>query len=701
MSGSAGVNQRSIGVLFSEGIGSGLTDAELLMRFRSASRDSAESAFETLMMRHGSMVLAVCTKILRDRHDAEDAFQATFLILATRARAIRSEQSVASWLHGVAIRVATRLRDKTRRRRSGERRLDEVPDQRMHVGGLCPENDGVDHEALHQEVQRLPRKYRDAIVLCYLEGMTHEAAGSHLRCASSTVGVRLMRARRKLKARLSRGGISEETGAVIMVPDLACNLPVIPDSLAASTIRLVTGAGGALSHGASQVLSEILRHLVLMKAARIAAIFVASIIAVTSLSAALLRSGAGAGFTLWGQRNLRLPVFRIKQQVVMKYPMPIRDGDRIVDEGNQFRVYTVAKVENDRIRVSFEGISGWVRLDDLVPLDQAIEFYTSEVTNKGDRIQVYLYRGLVWEYLNEMDKAIADFSVATRLWPNEYAPFVCRGNAYSRQRDVERALADYNESIRLEPEYAWQYLSRAEIHFAMSDYDKAIADCDEVIRRDPERNGPGVRGEGLRRDALQEMAKREEQLAKLRERIRQDPRDLNAYLWRAWYRWTMKDYHSALADYNQATQIEPANAAAWVYLAGFLAACPDVNFRNFEKARESAIKACDLTGWKNPEEILTLAEVCSKAGDAGSAKRWKTKARELATEACESVAWKDPELVEWLADVCYQTGDFKSAERWQKKAAQLLEEASHRDPMPSPKLPLPESASPFEVMGRD
>ena len=117
---------RSLGILFTEGTHSGLSDAELLERFLSRADGAAAHAFEGLVLRHGAMVLDVCHRVLGDAHDAQDAFQATFLVLATRARSIRRQKSVGSWLHGVALRVARRARSDAARRQAHERRIAEM-----------------------------------------------------------------------------------------------------------------------------------------------------------------------------------------------------------------------------------------------------------------------------------------------------------------------------------------------------------------------------------------------------------------------------------------------------------------------------------------------------------------------------------------------------------------------------------------------
>ncbi len=146
-----------------------MSDAQLLDRFVSR-RD--EAAFEELVNRHGPMVLRVCRGVLGDDHDAEDAFQAVFLVLARRGLLIRRRESLASWLFGVAHRVAARARRSLARRRRHEARaaLD---------GSAVSEpirDDEPDLFALHQEIDRLPERLRTPVVLCYFQGLTCAAA---------------------------------------------------------------------------------------------------------------------------------------------------------------------------------------------------------------------------------------------------------------------------------------------------------------------------------------------------------------------------------------------------------------------------------------------------------------------------------------------------------------------------------------------
>ena len=143
---------RQVHRLFNFGAVGTMSDAELLDRFVSRRDEAAEAAFEELVIRHGPMVLRVCRSVLHDAHDAEDAFQAVFLVLANRARSIRRSGSVASWLFGVAQRVAIRGKRSAARRHA----LDQLVAERTSESYLPAEND-PDAEILHEEIQRFAR----------------------------------------------------------------------------------------------------------------------------------------------------------------------------------------------------------------------------------------------------------------------------------------------------------------------------------------------------------------------------------------------------------------------------------------------------------------------------------------------------------------------------------------------------------------
>jgi RNA polymerase sigma factor (sigma-70 family) len=182
------------------------TDGQLLERFR-ARRE--EAAFAALLHRHGPMVLAVARRVLRQEQDAEDVFQATFLLLARKAGSIHKRESVGSWLHGVAYRLAAEARGQGARRQARERARAMRQNQTSPAGAWQELE-----EVLDRALARLPEKYREAVVLCCLEGKTQEEAARHLGCPLGTVRSRLARGRELLRKQLAAGGVPLSAAAL-------------------------------------------------------------------------------------------------------------------------------------------------------------------------------------------------------------------------------------------------------------------------------------------------------------------------------------------------------------------------------------------------------------------------------------------------------------------------------------------------------
>ena len=202
-----GAALRHVQRLLSEGSCTGLSDTQLLSRF--ATRGD-EAAFATLVARHGPMVLSVCRGVLHDPADAEDAFQATFLVLAKKAAAAWAEGQLGGWLHKVAFRIAVRTRADARRRR----RVEERAAENAIVTALRPNLDDDLRPALHEEIARLPANLRLPIVLCYMEGLTHNHAAAQLRCGEATLRRRLAGARERLRLRLVQRGFAPAGAAI-------------------------------------------------------------------------------------------------------------------------------------------------------------------------------------------------------------------------------------------------------------------------------------------------------------------------------------------------------------------------------------------------------------------------------------------------------------------------------------------------------
>jgi RNA polymerase sigma factor (sigma-70 family) len=205
----------SIRRLFTATAGSGPSDAELLRRF---AQSHDEAAFELLVWRHAALVFNVCRQLIRDEQMIEDAFQATFLVLVRKAGTIRHHEALAGWLHRVSFRIALRAREhlgnQTRAESTGVD-LEQLPAQSSSMG---IEEDL--RQVVHEEVLRLPTKYRLPIVSCYLEAKTHEEAALELGWSKGTVAGRLARAKELLQRRLVRRGVT------LSVTTLAAELSV-------------------------------------------------------------------------------------------------------------------------------------------------------------------------------------------------------------------------------------------------------------------------------------------------------------------------------------------------------------------------------------------------------------------------------------------------------------------------------------------
>ncbi len=196
---------RDVRTIFEFGVARDVSDLELLDRFLLADRAAAEAAFTSLVERHGPMVLHVCRQLLDDPYDVEDAFQATFLVFLRRAKSIRKRQSLASWLFGVATHVARRARSAATVRRFHEREAGELAQAHREARNIHSD----ELTALHEEIARLPDRFREPIVLCHLEGLSTAAAAIRLGCAHGTILSRLARARGRLRRSLARRGRSE------------------------------------------------------------------------------------------------------------------------------------------------------------------------------------------------------------------------------------------------------------------------------------------------------------------------------------------------------------------------------------------------------------------------------------------------------------------------------------------------------------
>jgi RNA polymerase sigma factor (sigma-70 family) len=224
--------------IFTDGVAAELSDRQLLERFtRGADADasSAEPAFGALVAGHGPMVLRVCRAAIGDEHEAQDAFQAVFLVLVHKARSLWVRDSPGPWLHAVALRVSAHARARVSRRRFHERRYATTA-RRSVVDQEVSDDDSI--AALHEELGRLPESCRKAMVLCDLEGLTHEEAAVRLGWPVGTVKSRQARGRDRLRERLARRGFAPLSGGVAVLLAAGHGRAEVPDSLGAVTVKV-------------------------------------------------------------------------------------------------------------------------------------------------------------------------------------------------------------------------------------------------------------------------------------------------------------------------------------------------------------------------------------------------------------------------------------------------------------------------------
>jgi RNA polymerase sigma factor (sigma-70 family) len=243
-----------------------LTDADLLRRFL-AEREGA--AFAVLMQRHGPMVLGLCKRILGDLHSAEDAFQATFMVLVRRAASLRCTGSLGNWLYAAAKRIALKARARAIARQRLERRVEIMPRAEPIDESTWQELRTV----LDEEIGKLPKKYRAAIILCHLESKSHEQAAKELAWPKATLTSRVVRGRDLLRQGLVRRGITLSAAAVITALAQKATAAPVAAMLTLSTVKAATSvlagdvlAGVGLSAGAVALAEETMKGIFWMKA---------------------------------------------------------------------------------------------------------------------------------------------------------------------------------------------------------------------------------------------------------------------------------------------------------------------------------------------------------------------------------------------------------------------------------------------------
>ncbi len=250
---------RSLRSIFEGGAAAGLTDAQLVERV-AAGGESARTALAALVARHGPMALRACRAGSRDEHDADDAFQAVFLVLARKAATIRVGESLAPWLHGVALRTTAAARVASARRHALDRK---VPRSEVSAAPPTPDDDLA--ALIHEELGKLPDRYRSPLVLCDLEGLSHEEAARRLGWPVGTLKSRQARGRERLRGRLIRRGVSQATALGLFAT--AAARANVSEGLSMATVdaamAFLTGPGAAgMVPAPSALAREVLKAMI-------------------------------------------------------------------------------------------------------------------------------------------------------------------------------------------------------------------------------------------------------------------------------------------------------------------------------------------------------------------------------------------------------------------------------------------------------
>jgi RNA polymerase sigma factor (sigma-70 family) len=503
-----------------------MTDGQLLDSFI---QHEDQAALAVLVRRHGPMVLGVCRRMLRSHHDAEDAFQATFLVLVQKAGTLPDREMVGNWLYGVAHQTAVRMRALAAKRGVRERQVAVMPEPTSAEPYAGNDLDPI----LDEELARLPDKYRAPIILCQLEGKTLKQVAQQLAVPPGTVASRLATARAMLAKRLSRRGVL--SGVLLAVVSPSAASACVPTAVVSSTLETATlvaveqGLVGAVSPTVAALIIGVTKAMFMSKIKGVLAV---------ALVFGLALGGAGVG--------VEVGLFRGPAAVAQqpgdgpgdtRVPGSKRDSQRLaqVNQGG-IRNSTPADATQEpdkQAAAQPKNADDWIALGNAQmakgKLDEAIQSYRMAIALDPRRPDAHNYLGVALlntgqpprAYTNlglalKVNEAIAEFREAIRLKKDFAVAYYNLGNALNDNGQLEDAIAAYREAIRLKKDYADAHNGLGNALRDKGQLDEAIAAFREAIRlkRDyaEAHNGLG--------NALRDKGELDEAIAEFRGAIR-------------------------------------------------------------------------------------------------------------------------------------------------------------------------------------
>jgi tetratricopeptide (TPR) repeat protein len=325
-----------------------------------------------------------------------------------------------------------------------------------------------------------------------------------------------------------------------------------------------------------------------------------------------------------------------KRVVQKTHDLTLRVNDEPLEsDGNALRFYLVEQVDGPSLLLKAlgQGKSGWANVSQVIPVDQAINFFAQQVKDHPQDAFSFAMLALLRHDKHELDLAIANYDVAIRLDPRNASTLSSRGTAWHAKKEYDRAIADFDLALRLDPKHSLAFIGRGITRAARKQYTQAIADQSEAIWLDP-LSIAAYYNRGLAWQSKKEYGKA---IVDYNLAIRIDSQQAAVYRQRGASWEAQQSYSKAIADYNEAIRIDSGDIEAYRARAWLLATCPDLGLRDAKVAVDSARKAFELTKWKDAAAIDALAAVCAATGDFESAVSWQTKANTLARGAVEKI----------------------------------------------------------------